>query len=142
MTAPGNSPATAYVTQEPGNGTKRLLPVRTTTLDDYAAASGLQRIDFLKLDVEGYEPAVLRGAAALLNRHAIDIIFFEWCPPLLRRAGFDPGELLAEIEKAGYALYRIGGGGQLQKEAALDIMLDGCEWDNLVAQPLQAWRAT
>jgi len=142
MTAPGNSPATSYITREPGNGTAALLPVRTTTLDAYAAASGLQRIDFLKLDVEGYEPAVLRGAAALLNRHAIDIIFFEWCPPLLRRAGFDPGELLAEIEKDGYALYRIGAGGQLRREVALDVLLDGCEWDNLVAQPLKAWRET
>jgi hypothetical protein len=117
-----------------------LLPVRTTTLDAYAAASGLRRIDFLKLDVEGYEPAVLRGAAGLLNRHAIGTLFFEWCPPLLRRAGFDPSELLAEIEKAGYALYRIGAGGKLRREGALGVLLDGCEWDNLVAQPLEDWR--
>jgi FkbM family methyltransferase len=140
MTAPGNSPATAYVTQERGNGTAMLLPVRTTTLDAYAAASGLRRIDFLKLDVEGYEPAVLRGAAGLLNRHAIGTLFFEWCPSLLRRAGFDPSELLAEIEKAGYALYRIGAGGKLRREGALGVLLDGCEWDNLVAQPLEDWR--
>jgi FkbM family methyltransferase len=140
MTAPGNSPATAYIAQEPGNGTGTLLPVRTTTLDAYAEASGLQRIAFLKLDVEGYEPAVLRGAVRLLSRHAIDTVFFEWCPPLLRRAGFDPGELLAELDKAGYAVYRIGAGGQLQRAAALDALLDGCEWDNLVAQPLEALR--
>lgn len=135
MTAPGRSPATAHIASEPGNGTSVLLSVAAVALDDYAAFRGWERIDFLKLDVEGYEPAVLRGATKLLKRRAIGTILFEWGPPMLRRAGFDPRELLDELSAAGYALYRIGTGGQLRRIDATGLLAEGIEWDNLVAEP-------
>lgn len=137
MTGPGNSPATAHISQTPANGVSALLPVWITTLDAYAESTGIQHIDFLKLDVEGYEPAVLRGAARLLGRHGIDTVYFEWCPPLLRRLGFDPSEPLTELKNFGYAFYRIGSGGQLQEVSDSAILLEGCEWDNFVATYLK-----
>lgn len=42
--------------------------VPMTTLDAFAAAEGIGRIDLVKLDVEGFEPEVLAGGAATLAR--------------------------------------------------------------------------
>lgn len=52
--------------------------VTLTTLDDYCGAHGIERIDFLKIDVEGHEWAVLTGARALLQERRIRLIQFEY----------------------------------------------------------------
>jgi hypothetical protein len=37
------------------------FPAKVTTIDLFASRQGLRRIDFMKIDVEGMEQAVLRG---------------------------------------------------------------------------------
>jgi FkbM family methyltransferase len=44
------------------------VEVRAQTLATYVAARHLDRIDLIKLDVEGHEPAVLRGMGPYLSR--------------------------------------------------------------------------
>lgn len=58
--------------------TLRTEKVVCKTLDGYASANGIARIDFLKIDVEGHELEVLRGAQKLLQSNAIDFIQFEF----------------------------------------------------------------
>jgi len=48
------------------------------TLDDIAAKEGVEYIDFLKIDTEGHELAVLSGASRLLREHRIGYIQFEF----------------------------------------------------------------
>ncbi len=52
--------------------------VPITTLDDFALAHQLDRIDLLKIDTEGNELAVLRGASRLLREERIGMIQFEF----------------------------------------------------------------
>lgn len=52
--------------------------VLVRTLDDYCAETGVKRIDFLKIDVEGHELDVLRGAVQMLERRAIQRIMWEF----------------------------------------------------------------
>lgn len=52
--------------------------VRVTTLDAYCSKEKIKHIHFLKVDVEGNELNVLKGASALLSKGAIDIIEFEF----------------------------------------------------------------
>jgi FkbM family methyltransferase len=40
---------------------------RIVSLDDYCARSGIDRIDYLKIDVEGHEINVLRGAREIIG---------------------------------------------------------------------------
>lgn len=47
-------------------------------LDGFCDERGIERIHFLKLDVEGHEIAVLRGAAQMLAAGRIDAIQFEF----------------------------------------------------------------
>ena len=45
---------------------------------DYCREKGIDRIDFLKMDVEGMEDQALRGFSELLERQAIRVIQFEY----------------------------------------------------------------
>jgi FkbM family methyltransferase len=52
--------------------------VKMTTLDSFAKTHKIKQIDLLKIDAEGNELAVLKGASALLAGKQIDIIQFEF----------------------------------------------------------------
>lgn len=51
--------------------------VAADTLDRFCAARGIERIDLLKMDIQGHEPAALRGAQGLLSAGRIGSIFLE-----------------------------------------------------------------
>lgn len=48
------------------------------TLDDFAAARGIREAVLLKIDTEGYEFAVLSGAADLVRTGRVEVIHFEF----------------------------------------------------------------
>ena len=50
------------------DGTKAGRRVHTVTLDELADGLGLQRLDFIKMDIEGAEPRALRGGNATIKR--------------------------------------------------------------------------
>lgn len=52
--------------------------VKLSTLDDYCTANNIDRIDFLKMDVEGHELKVLQGAERMLAESRIDNIQMEF----------------------------------------------------------------
>ena len=52
--------------------------VLTTTLDSFCEKEKINRIDFLKLDTEGYELAALLGAQRILNGGKVSFIQFEF----------------------------------------------------------------
>jgi hypothetical protein len=62
-------------------------------------------VALLKLDVEGYEGFVLRGAAALLRR--TECVHFESWQPLFARYGFACSDVFAELTARGFTLYRL-----------------------------------
>lgn len=52
--------------------------VRVTRIDKYCAEKGLGRIDYLKVDAEGHDIAVLRGASGLIESGTVQFIQFEF----------------------------------------------------------------
>lgn len=52
--------------------------VHLDTVDHYCFSQGVENIDFLKLDVEGHELEVLRGASQMLADGRIDIVQLEY----------------------------------------------------------------
>lgn len=108
----GEGPGTARLALEPKQAARRNLGARYVTggkgtavidLDSF----GLETVDFIKLDVEGYEPMALKGAKATLLRCKPVVLFEDkW---LWNRYGLPmraPHDFLAslgarEIDRAG-----------------------------------------
>lgn len=70
-TVPGNRGASAITTEPTGPS------VTVTTLDDSLAAAGVTTVTMAKIDVEGYELEVLRGAMKLLTSQSPPILCVE-----------------------------------------------------------------
>lgn len=56
----------------------RQIQVRCTTLDRFCSERRVEQIDVLKIDTEGFEFEVLKGASSMLARQAIKFIYFEF----------------------------------------------------------------
>ena len=56
----------------------QVITVQSTTLDHFCASHGIDRLDFLKIDVEGAELSVLKGSADMLRRRKIMAVYFEF----------------------------------------------------------------
>lgn len=52
--------------------------VQVRTLDDYCAENSIDHIHLLKIDVEGHEHEVLKGAARMFGEDRIDAVTFEF----------------------------------------------------------------
>lgn len=53
------------------------VSIQSTTLDSFCDVHGLERVDILKLDVQGGEYAALEGASRLLAEQRISLVFME-----------------------------------------------------------------
>lgn len=85
-------------------GRSRGFPVDMTTLDDYAAAAGVMPT-FVKIDVEGYETDVLRGAAKVVA--GLPKLSIELHPRALPRYGSSVEELLGLLPTDRYDLWLL-----------------------------------
>ena len=68
-----------YLVETEGLALQSEMKVPVLTLDRFCADRGIDRIDLLKVDAQGYELRVLDGAQGLLSRVAIPLIYLEVC---------------------------------------------------------------
>jgi FkbM family methyltransferase len=54
------------------------IAVECTTLDHFCVERRIDKIDVLKIDTEGFDHEVLKGARAVLDRRSIKFIYFEF----------------------------------------------------------------
>lgn len=87
-----------------GNTSGGTVQVRVNTLQSFWKENDLgnRRIRFLKIDVEGYEYFVLRGAGELLKN--CDCMLLEYAPRSLHDAGLDTRSLLELLKGSGFHL--------------------------------------
>lgn len=80
--------------------------VTIETVDHFCASNGIAVIDFLKIDTEGHEFAVLKGAAEFLKNHQIKMIQFEYGGTYI-----DSRVILKDVygylKQFGYEIYKI-----------------------------------
>jgi FkbM family methyltransferase len=91
-------PPSAAVMQEATG--EQIVEVRT--LDDLAREHELDTIDFVKIDVEGAETAVVHGMRDLLSHARVQRLLIEVHPEFFERCGGSLRALYADLRSAGY----------------------------------------
>jgi FkbM family methyltransferase len=100
--AVGDEPGTVKMHLDCNAGASHVTPggdIPVSTLDHLLFDVG--QIDFIKVDVEGYEPKVLRGAFKTLSKYKPDLLL-EVNRGALERAGFHPEDIYYELGRHGY----------------------------------------
>ena len=75
--------------------------VETVSLDDYVAATKPERVDLIKIDVEGAELFVLRGMKMVL-KSLRPIVIMEISDEVIKSSGINAGELLTFMTGLNY----------------------------------------
>ncbi len=111
-----------------------LQHVAATSLDAYCETFGVERIDLLKVDVEGMEPQVLQGGGRMLSQKRILAVLLEVCPKNLTDVGSSPSALYKRITNSGYHPFRLDPSGTPGKPITLGDM-ERVSLENIVLLP-------
>jgi hypothetical protein len=94
-------------TFDPGDAGRTTLDITARPLDEVLDAEGIQRVDLLKMDIEGAEAGALRGLGGRLARGAVDRIILELHPAHLVKQGIAPESVVHHVQTFGYDVWRI-----------------------------------
>jgi len=121
------------------------VKVRMQTLSDVVSDLALKKIDFIKIDVEGFEFPILRNSLNLINENK-SLVLFEfnsWCQ--LAFSNINPREFIEWIIKNFSYVYYLSKGSlafeQIKEEDVLkflhkNLINDGCVTDILVTNEI------
>ena len=80
------------------------IRVPVTTVDEVCAHRGIERVHFMKVDVEGFEPGVVAGAAGVIARDRPSLLL-EIEDRHLARYGTTAAEFSASLRAMGYSMH-------------------------------------
>jgi FkbM family methyltransferase len=137
-----NTDATLFVVEGRQTGCNSLRPpevfggtspvrVHVTRLDNWLDDENIDRVDFVKLDVEGAELDVLKGAERLLARSPRPVILAEVQDVRTRPWGYEAKDIIQHLSHKGYKWLSLKENGSIE---ALDLSADKFE-GNFVAVP-------
>ena len=89
----------------PKGDSRKTVPVDVIALDDYFRPG--DRVDLIKLDVQGYELHALRGANRVLQENPATKVILELWPHGLRQAATPWPDLIAALEEKGMRIRQV-----------------------------------
>jgi FkbM family methyltransferase len=89
--------------------TPQTVSVPAIRIDTFLQRESVGRVDFIKVDIEGFEYQAFLGAAGLLSGPEAPDILFEFGDWAEERAGLKPGSAQKLLLSMGYVLYRVEG---------------------------------
>jgi FkbM family methyltransferase len=93
-------------------------------LDEYIRKNKIERVDLIKIDVEGWEKNVLIGADNLLKSEMAPDLIVEFTEENAKRNGTRCVDLLLQLSSYGYSMYRyIFEDNALQKVKETDVFV-------------------
>jgi FkbM family methyltransferase len=113
------------------NSLKGALPIR---LDDWFETNPVDRIDFIKMDVDGYEIGVLEGATRTLAKRR-PVIIMEFAPYIFEERGRKFSELVSLLRRHDYSC-SLFSGTELPLDGSLENKIGyGCSI-NVILKPV------
>ena len=117
------------------NSPKEVLTVPTQTLDKFVQTNKVAKIDLIKIDVEGGEPAVFDGCKNIFKQSSLMIVM-EFTPDNFQKLGLSSFSFLNNLQKSyGFSLYEILSKGKIKnikiENLNLEILMGGKESINL-----------
>lgn len=113
------------------------VDVAVVSLDELLPSMGVRELDFIKIDVQGFEAHVLAGLEQTIRRSPKLTILMEFWPDGLSRASSVPLELLEQLESWDLALHELGSRGQTRPIAdkqAFTGRYPGRRYANIIAR--------
>jgi FkbM family methyltransferase len=105
--------------------------VQVVTLDALLTGDrALERLDIIKIDVDGSEVDVLAGARQVIRRF-LPVLLIEICPSALSQAGASAAQLIDLLVDLGYSRFQVPGSGEMRDSAAVHALADSCATDRL-----------
>lgn len=90
-----------------GGAVDGAVRVPLTTVDALVEAERMDRLDLVKIDVEGADFDVVRGTSRLARGADAPYLLVECCPYTLAAFGHTVHELVALLEEYGYVVYNV-----------------------------------
>ena len=90
-----------------GGGDGFRFTARSLALDDELDALGIDRVDLLKMDIEGAEALALKGMTAGLRSGRYERLLIELHPTLLLALGSSAEAVIDEVLAAGYRAWEV-----------------------------------
>ncbi|HZR23142.1 MAG TPA: FkbM family methyltransferase [Vicinamibacterales bacterium] len=127
-----------------GEETATAIRVAARPLDDVLDEAGIDRVDVIKMDIEGGEAAGLRGLARRLASGRVDRIVLELHPAALHKLGTSMDAVIAMLRGFGYEGWAIDHSFSANRHAAngnssvtsllrpLDAVHDLGDWPHVV----------
>lgn len=85
---------------------EHFVEVESVTLDDYMKKLNLdEKVNFIKIDVEGAEPNVLEGSKEILEKNDHLKIFTEFNREVVKNYGTDPKKMIDLLYEKGFEIY-------------------------------------
>jgi FkbM family methyltransferase len=109
------------------------VPVEVVTLDAIASKLSLTKVDFVKLDVEGAELDVLKGALGLLQTICRPVLLVEVYDVRTKPWGYQAREIVEFLDRLGYRWFQLLDNGSLRLVSSNLDVYDA----NLVALPTE-----
>ena len=110
-----------YSTNEKRNS----IIVECLTLDELLKENKIENLDLIKIDVQGYEPKVLKGMRKIVKSSKELILLSEFWPKGILQAGENPKEFLDILRKMQFQLFELKRNGSL-------ILIKPCDDNQLI----------
>ncbi len=108
-----NSISKTHYQQTELPGSFQQVNIQVVAGDAWLQDHAVDHVDFMKIDVEGGEYAVLRGLKSMLQEHRITKLLIEVTEEMSYAFGYDPSDIITLLQSYGYNWHRLEGGGKL-----------------------------